>query len=94
MTLDNLRLRVLNLPADLENYSILHLSDLHGEMYGENQRAIAAALGDTRFSCVVMTGDMLGPEGEMEPLLELIALLPKKTPKCFYHFSPSQSNTA
>ena len=83
VTLDNLRLRVLNLPADLENYSILHLSDLHGERYGENQRAIAAALGDTRFSCVVMTGDMLGPEGEMEPLLELIALLPKETPKYY-----------
>ena len=83
VTMENLRLRVLNLPMDLESYSILHLSDLHGEVYGERQRAIAAALGDTRYSCVVMTGDMLGPEGEMEPLLDLIALMPRETPKYY-----------
>ena len=83
VTLENLRLRVLNLPEDLENYSILHISDLHGERYGEEQRAIAAALGETRYSCVVFTGDMMGPEGDMEPLMELIALMPKETPKYY-----------
>ena len=81
MTMDEIRLTVLNLPEDLEGYSILHISDLHGERYGENQKAIAAALGNSRYSCVVMTGDMLGEDGDVEPLLELIALMPKETPK-------------
>ncbi len=81
--LRDLRLTVLNLPDDLENYSILHISDLHGAEYGEQQKAIAAALGDVRYSCVVMTGDMLGPKGEIQPLLDLLALMPAETPKYY-----------
>ena len=79
--LEEVRLTVLNLPVELEEYSILHISDLHGARYGEKQKAIAAALGNTRYSCVVMTGDMLGEDGDLEPLLELLALMPSDTPK-------------
>ena len=79
--LEELRLTVLNLPDDLENYSILHLSDLHGARYGDKQKAIETALGTTRYSCVVMTGDMLGKNGDVQSLLELVALMPPETPK-------------
>ena len=75
------RLTILDLPDDLEGYSILHLSDLHGARYGDGQKAIRNALGNTRYSCVVMTGDMLGRNGDAEPLLELIALMPPDVPK-------------
>ena len=79
--LEEVRLTVLNLPPDLEEYSILHISDLHGARYGENQQAIQSAIRNTRYSCVIMTGDMLGEDGDAEPLLELIALMPADTPK-------------
>jgi len=79
--LEELRLTVLNLPNDLEEFSILHISDLHGARYGEGQKAIETALGNTRYSCVVMTGDMLGEDGDTAPLLELITLMPHDTPK-------------
>ena len=79
--LEEIRLTVLDLPDDLENFSILHLSDLHGARYGEKQKAVRDALGTTRYSCVVMTGDMLGEDGDVEPLLELIDLMPHDTPK-------------
>lgn len=81
--LEEVRLTVLNLPVDLEEYSILHISDLHGARYGEKQKAIRTALGNTRFSCVVMTGDMRGEDGDMEPLMELLEILPKDTPKYY-----------
>ena len=81
--MENVRITVLNLPADLEEYSILHISDLHGARYGEKQKAIAAALGSSRYSCVIMTGDMLGQDRDVEPLLELVALMPEETPKYF-----------
>ncbi len=81
--LTEVRQTVLNLPADLEEYSILHISDLHGARYGEKQKAIETALGSIRYSCVVMTGDMLGEDHDVEPLLELIALLPEETPKYY-----------
>jgi Predicted phosphohydrolases len=79
--LEEVRLTILNLPEDLDGFSILHLSDLHGERFGEGQKAVKTALGNTRVSCVVMTGDMLGEDGDVQPLLELVALLPKETPK-------------
>ena len=77
----DMKLTVLNLHPDLENFSILHISDLHGARFGKEQKAIDAALGTTRYSCVVMTGDMLGEDRDVEPLLELVALLPHDTPK-------------
>ncbi len=79
--LEEVRLTILNLPPDLEEYSILHISDLHGARLGEKQKAIKTALGKTRYSCVVMTGDMLGEDGDIGPLLELIDLFPEDTPK-------------
>ncbi len=81
--LEELNLTILNLPADLEQYSILHLSDLHGAVYGEHQKAIQNAIGTTRFSCVVMTGDMLGPNQDPQALLDLVALLPAEKPKYY-----------
>lgn len=81
--LEDLRVTVLDLPKDLEEYSILHISDLHGARYGEKQKAIASALGTRRYSCVVITGDALGADGDVEPLLELIDLMPKDTPKYY-----------
>ena len=36
--LEEVRLTILNLPVDLEEYSILHISDLHGARLGEKQR--------------------------------------------------------
>ena len=81
LQLSELKLTMLNLPDDLEGFSILHLSDLHGARYGENQKGFETALGNTRFSCVVMTGDMLGEDHDVQPLLELAALIPHDTPK-------------
>ncbi len=75
------KLTILDLPPDLENFSILHISDLHGARFSEGQKGIKNALGDTRYSCVVMTGDMLGEDGDVEPLLELISIMPHDTPK-------------
>ena len=81
--LEKVNLTILNLPDDLEQYSILHISDLHGAELGEQQKAIRTALGNTRYSCVIMTGDMLGDNGEIQPLLDLLALMPAATPKYY-----------
>ena len=81
VVLDEIRLTVLNLPDSLEGFSILHISDLHGARFGENQKAIRAALSKTRYSCVVMTGDMLGEGGDIQPLLELVDTMPGDVPK-------------
>ncbi len=73
--LETLRVTVADLPADLNGYSILHLSDLHGAELGRDQAAVRSAISGTTYSAVVMTGDMLGPEGQVEPLLKLLDVL-------------------
>ena len=76
VTLENVYVTVADLPEDLENYSILHLSDLHGAVYGERQSGIRTALGNERFSLCVMTGDMLGSDGDWDALEQILEILP------------------
>lgn len=83
VVLEERKITVLNLPADLDQYSILHISNLHGDELGDRQKRIAAALGSKRYSCVVMTGDMLGEDHDVQPVLDLIALMPEDTLKIF-----------
>lgn len=81
VTLARQSVTVQNLPEDLESWSILHISDLNGQEIGEGQSAIRKAIELRRYSCVVMTGDMVGKKGDVQPLLDLIALLPSDVPK-------------
>ena len=83
VVLEDRKITVLNLPADLDQYSILHISNLHGDELGERQKRIESALGSRRYSCVVMTGDMLGEDHDVQPVLDLIALMPADTLKIF-----------
>ena len=69
---------VSNLPEDMEQFSILHLSDLNGRK-GVG-KAISKALGSRIYSCVVMTGDMVGRNGDVEGLLEVVSELPTGIP--------------
>ena len=71
------RVTVANLPSDLESFSILHVSDLHGAYMGEGQSRLSRAIGEQSYSCVVMTGDMVGEKGQVQPLLDALAVMPK-----------------
>lgn len=81
VSLNTVSITVQNLPEDLENWSILHISDLHGQQIGTNQSAIRKALSGVSYSSVVFTGDMIGADGDVQPLLDLIALLTPEKPK-------------
>lgn len=83
VALNRVNITVQNLPADLENWSILHLSDLHGKEIGSGQSAIRKAISGVNYSCAVMTGDMIGQRGDVQPLLDVVALLAKDKPIFF-----------
>ncbi|MBQ8554394.1 MAG: hypothetical protein IJ438_00840 [Clostridia bacterium] len=71
---------ITNLPTDLENFTILHLSDLNGQYVGDKQSAIKKAIGTRSVSCIVLSGNMVGEDGDVQPLLDLLAILPPSTP--------------
>lgn len=83
VVLERRSVTVPNLPGDLENWSILHISDLHGKYIGQGHASISRAISGRSYSCVVFSGDMLGKSGDVQPLLDLVALLPENTPKLF-----------
>lgn len=68
------------LPKAAQGLKILHVSDLHGRMFGENQQQIMKLLADENYHAVCMTGDMLGKKGETEALLALIRQMPRDLP--------------
>ena len=74
------RVTVADLPSDLESFSILHLSDLHGVTMGEGMSRLQRAIGEQSYSCVVMTGDMVGVKGDVQPLLDVLAVMPRGAP--------------
>lgn len=79
--LERQTITLTNLPVDLENWTILHFSDLHGQRYGSEQSGIGRVVSQLNVSSIVFTGDMVGADGDVRPLLELVALLPVDKPK-------------
>lgn len=78
-----LSVTVPSLSGDLENWSILLISDLHGQYIGQGHAGISRAISGRSYSCIIFCGDMLGEDGDVQPLLDLIALLPPGTPKLY-----------
>ncbi len=74
---------VLGLPQELEGFSILHISDLHGALLGEGQAMIQTAIGTASYKAVCITGDMVGKDGDYRPFLQLLSLLKQDVPILF-----------
>ena len=72
---------ISNLPTDLDNFTILHLSDLNGAQLGDRQSAVKKAIGTrSGYGAVVLSGNMVGEGGDIQPLLDLLSQLPAGTP--------------
>ncbi len=71
---------ISTLPDSLESWSILHLSDLNGADLGNAQSAVRTAIGSKTYSFVVLSGNMVGENGDITPVLDLLALFTPGTP--------------
>ncbi len=65
---------VPNLPPSLENFRILHVSDLHGLYFGPHQEQVQAAIASAQYDIVCVTGDITGKDGDIGAFLELLKL--------------------
>ena len=54
------------LPEEFDGFRIVHLSDLHGYEYGENSGELLARVREQSPDLIVMTGDMVDRENQME----------------------------
>ena len=84
-TINNSRVNLLretvtvpNMPSSLENFRILHISDLHGLYFGQHQEQLKAALGSARYDIVCVTGDITGEDGDIGAFREMMKLFGEK----------------
>ncbi|MGI5899553.1 MAG: metallophosphoesterase [Christensenellales bacterium] len=66
IVLDNMRvvvkkesLAVPSLPSQMEGYTLLHISDLHGQYFGKEHSTIKNALAGRKYNIVLVTGDLI-----------------------------------
>jgi predicted MPP superfamily phosphohydrolase len=83
VNLQTQQVTVLELPKALEKFTFLHLSDLHAATFGKDQANLKTALKDQDYRAVVLTGDMVGKSGSVEPLLQLLGVLKPDVPVFF-----------
>ena len=69
------KVRVMSLDKKFENFTVLHISDLHGDERGLDADTWRTLLYGKGFSAVVMTGDMVGSGGDYTPMVALIKAL-------------------
>ena len=70
------RVTVAGLPAELDGFRVLHISDLHGGARGPGGRAIAKLVSASRKAdpdLVLFTGDMTDKKKDLRPFLPMLA---------------------
>ncbi|NLZ88665.1 MAG: metallophosphoesterase [Clostridiales bacterium] len=77
------RVSVPGIDKRLENFTILHISDLHGARFGREQENLARLIAREDYQAVCLTGDLVGKGGDMQPFLELVRLFQGKAPVYF-----------
>jgi len=66
----------VSVPGLTREVTVLHVSDLHGESFGEEQALIADLLGETQFDVIVVNGDLVASfEADPAPALALLDVL-------------------
>lgn len=85
---------VTGLDEAFDGYTLLHISDLKGETFGENQRLLSFALGSSEFDAVMLTGDMLSLHENAQPLYALIELLHAHSPDAPIYFIAGDDDPA
>lgn len=77
------KVTVVGLPADLEDYRMLVVSDLNGRRFGDKQSALLRTIGNIDYDSIIFLGDMIGKSGDPEPFFELLEGIPASKEKYF-----------
>ncbi len=83
------------LPESFDGIKIIHLSDLHNEVFGENNRGLIRRIYDENPDIVVITGDMVShTNANVSEYIELCRNLAKKYPVYYVNGNHEKSDLA
>ncbi|MCQ2437516.1 MAG: hypothetical protein MJ099_03875, partial [Clostridia bacterium] len=83
VSLDKQKITIVGLPRDLQDYSILVISDLNGRRFGDEQTSLLRTLNKASYKAVFFLGDMVASTGDPQPFYELIDAIPSSKPIYF-----------
>lgn len=84
LVVDHYTLKSDKIPQAFAGYKIVHLSDIHGEPYGEGQKALIDKILAQKPDLVVVSGDTLDTHyGQWDNSLVVLEALAKTTPVYF-----------
>lgn len=66
-------LRAKNLPQAFAGFRVAQISDLHGEIFGENSKTLIKAVQEQKPDLIAITGDLTSEKGELSALRPLLA---------------------
>ncbi len=69
------------LPPQFDGYTILQISDLHGQRFGARQEELANAINALDYDLIAVTGDMKKHQtNDMQPFYDLLHAVHRKNP--------------
>ncbi len=75
------RVKITELPADLDGLRILHLTDWHNRSTSQTHIDVLAAVGEEQFDLICLTGDLVESQvSQIEPVTRVLAQLRRETP--------------
>ena len=74
---------ITGLPEDFEGYRILHISDLQGKNFGQDQSSQNGLIQNLAYDAVLITGDMIGDSGNPSAFYALLDILNARKPIYF-----------
>lgn len=84
VVLSEIDVSIKDLPAGLDGFTILHLSDLHGATFGKDQDRLIKMLKNRHFDLVAITGDMVDArDPDIQPGITLAAKMATLAPVYF-----------
>ena len=67
------KVEIENLPTSFNNFKILQITDLHGKMFGKNQKNLIDKINSINYDAIAITGDMIDSDSDdYEPFIKLL----------------------
>ncbi len=83
IAVENVDVSIAGLNGDLEGYTICLISDLHGREFGTEQATLLRAVNGEDYDLMLITGDMVGKNGDPQPFYDFLDGLSGNKPVYF-----------
>lgn len=94
VSVESEKVSVMNLDRAYEGFTVLHMTDLHAADIGSDAELWQSVLQNQKWDAVVLGGDMVGSEGDFEPMLSLIHILQQLRPDAPIYFIAGDDDPA